>query len=253
MKKKRCTAVVLAAGTGSRMKSDVAKQFMLLKGHPLVYYSLKAVEDSAIIDDCIVVTGKSDVAYVQQEIVEKYAFHKVAAVISGGKERYHSVSNALEAIRQGALEIPNSDGFIFIHDGVRPMLTEAILQDTYEAVQECHACVTATPSKDTVKLVDEQGYAVETPQRRRVWNVQTPQVFDASLIMDAYAQLMQALPELEQAGVPVTDDASVVERFTDIPVKLVQGSYENIKITTPEDIPVAEVFLNKMHKMSEET
>ncbi|MBQ7925380.1 MAG: 2-C-methyl-D-erythritol 4-phosphate cytidylyltransferase [Lachnospiraceae bacterium] len=253
MEKKRCTAVVLAAGTGSRMKSNVAKQFMLLKGHPLVYYSLKAVEASSIIDDCILVTGESDVAYVQREIVEKYGFHKVVAVIPGGKERYHSVNNALEVIRQGGLRIPNQDGFVFIHDGARPLLTEQILRDTYEAVSTCHACVTATPSKDTVKLVDEQGYAMGTPERRRVWNVQTPQVFDTSLITDAYARLMRSLSELEQAGVPVTDDAGVVELFTDTRVRLVSGSYENIKITTPEDIPVAEVFLDKMHEMSKET
>lgn len=245
MEKKRCTAVVLAAGTGSRMKSDVAKQFMLLKGYPLIYYSLKAMEDSSIIDDCILVTGESDVAYVQREIVEKYGFRKVVAVIPGGKERYHSVNNALEVIRQGGLQIPNQDGFVFIHDGARPLLTEQILKDTYEAVSTCHACVTATPSKDTVKLVDEQGYAVETPERRRVWNVQTPQVFDTQLITSAYARLLRALPELEQKGVPVTDDASVVEMFTDYRVKMVSGSYENIKITTPEDISVAETFISR--------
>lgn len=243
MEKKRCTAVVLAAGTGSRMKSNVAKQFMLLKCRPLLYYALRAVEDSRIIDDCVIVTGENDIEYVCHEIVEQYGFRKVAAVIPGGRERYLSVSNALEFIAGDEMEVPNRNGYIFIHDGARPMLSEQIIRDTYEAVQQCHACVTATPSKDTVKLVDEQGYAVETPERRLVWNVQTPQVFDAELIIRAYAMLREELPELEQQGVVVTDDASVVERFTDYKVKLVHGSYENIKITTPEDIPVAEVFL----------
>ncbi len=245
MNKKRCTAVVLAAGTGSRMKSAVAKQFMLLKGKPLVYYALQAVEQSNIIDDCVVVTGQQDVEYVRKEVVEYYGFHKVAAVIAGGKERFLSVSNALKVIARGEQMPANEDGYIFIHDGARPLLTEQIIRDTYEAVQECHACVTATPSKDTVKLADEQGYATETPERRRVWNVQTPQVFDAGLIIEAYGKLEEALPELEKKGVLVTDDASVVELFTDYKVKLVPGSYENIKITTPEDIPVAELFLGE--------
>ncbi len=245
MDKKRCTAVVLAAGTGSRMQSAVAKQFMLLKRKPLVYYALQAVEQSTIIDDCVVVTGQQDVEYVQQELVERYGFRKVAAVIPGGRERFLSVSNALKIISAGQLMPANRDGFIFIHDGARPLLTEQIIRDTYRAVQECHACVTATPSKDTVKLSDEQGYATETPERKRVWNVQTPQVFDASLITEAYAKLEEALPELEKQGILVTDDASVVEMFTDYKVKLVPGSYKNIKITTPEDIPIAELFLKE--------
>ena len=238
MEKKRCTAVVLAAGTGSRMKSDVAKQFMLLKGYPLIYYSLKAMEDSSIIDDCILVTGESDVAYVQREIVEKYGFRKVVAVIHGGKERYHSVNNALEVIRQGGLQNPNQDGFVFIHDGARPLLTEQILKDTYEAVSTCHACVTATPSKDTVKLVDEQGYAVETPERRRVWNVQTPQVFDYDLLRGALEKAV-----LEKAV--ITDDCSAVENMG-MSVKIVEGEERNLKITTPVDLKLARLWLEEM-------
>lgn len=239
--KKKCTAVVLAAGSGSRMKSRTAKQFMLLGDKPLIYYALHVMETSEIIDDCILVTGAEDILRMRREIVEKYGFHKVTDIIAGGKERYVSVANALRLIARREAE--QGEGYIFIHDGARPFLTEEILERTYAAVQEFHACVAAVPSKDTVKIADEQNFALETPERRRVWNIQTPQVFDARLIVEAYARLEQKLPELKGENVPVTDDASVVELFTDCRVKLVEGSYGNIKITTPEDLKTAAAIL----------
>lgn len=243
MEKKRCTAIVLAAGTGSRMKSKVAKQFMLLKDKPILYYSLKAVEESEILDDCIVVTGADMISYVEEEIVKGYGFQKVAAVIAGGAERFLSVSKALQFMEEGSMPTANPDGYVFIHDAARPFLTEKIIRDTYEAVQQYGACVIGTPSKDTVKIANEQSFAVETPERRFVWNVQTPQVFATQLITEAYRQLLVKLSQPEGQEIMVTDDASVLELFSDCRIKLVQGSYENIKITTPEDISVAEAFL----------
>lgn len=241
--KKRCTAILLAAGSGSRMKSAVAKQYMLLRGKPLIWYALQAIEKSAVIDDCILVTGADDITYVKEEIVEKYGFTKVEAVIAGGAERYLSVGNALAALANGVLPCPNHDGYVFIHDGARPFLTEEILQNTYQAVKEHHACVAAMPVKDTVKIADEEGFAATTPNRKLVWAVQTPQVFDTQLIAEAYDKLQQHQTELDQIGITVTDDASVVELFTEQKVKLVEASYENIKITTPEDLKIAETFL----------
>lgn len=243
MNKKRCTAILLSAGSGSRMKSNVAKQYMMIKGKPLIWYALQAIEQSDIIDDCVLVTGAADMDYVREEIVEKYGFTKVDRIVAGGAERYFSVANALQAVSEGCLSVPNEDGYVFIHDGARPFLSEKILQDTYAAVQEHHACVAAVPSKDTVKIADEHGFAVQTPDRRRVWNIQTPQVFDVELITDAYAQLIKNLPKMQAQGISVTDDASVVELFTERKVKLVEASYQNIKITTPEDIATAEAWL----------
>lgn len=243
MNKKRCTAIVLAAGSGSRMKSNVAKQYMLINEKPLIWYALHAIEESAIIDDCILVTGEADITYMQQEIVEKYGLTKVAAIIAGGAERYLSVAKAMEFIAQGGLPVPNTEGFIFIHDGARPFLTETILRDTYEAVQQYHACVAAVPSKDTIKIADGEGFVSQTPDRRKVWSIQTPQVFSTKLIIDAYAKLIEELPAMTQNGLMVTDDASVVELFTHHKVKLVEASYTNLKITTPEDIATAETFL----------
>ncbi len=246
MKKKRCTAVVLAAGAGKRMKSSTAKQFMLLKDKPLVYYALQAVEKSNIIDDCILVTGAGDIAWAEKNIVEKYHFNKVDTIIAGGSERYASVMNAMRLIADGDMRIKNRDGYVFIHDGARPFLTEKILEDTYEAVQKYHACVAAVLSKDTVKLADKEGFAAQTPERSRVWNVQTPQVFDTKLIVEAYAKLEKSLKEFPEKGAVITDDAMVVENFTDYRVKLVEASYENIKLTTPEDLLQAEKILEKL-------
>lgn len=240
MVKKRCTAVVLAAGSGKRMNSSVAKQFLLLGGRPILWYSLQAVEASAVIDDCILVTGADDIAFVRSEIVEKYGFQKVDRLIAGGNERYESVYRALCLMAEGGMTVPNEDGYVFVHDGARPFLTEKLLEDTYEAVCRYHACAAAVPMKDTIKIADESGFAVQTPARSLVWAVQTPQVFDTQLIIHAYQKLFEQNNALRQE---VTDDAMVVETMLKIPVKLVKSSYENIKITTPEDMRMAENLL----------
>lgn len=244
--KKRCTAIVLAAGNGSRMKSTVAKQYMPLGGKPLIWYALQAVEQSRILDDCILVTAADDLTYVQKEIVEKYNFSKVDTITAGGAERYLSVGNALQVIADADMRIPNEDGYVFIQDGARPFLSEEILERTYEAVQKYHACVAAVPAKDTVKIADEKGFAGVTPDRSQVWSIQTPQVFDTVLILEAYRRLREHMSEPDGRKISVTDDAGVVELFTNRKVKLVEGSYENIKITTPEDIRIAEVFCKNM-------
>lgn len=245
MNKKRCTAVVLAAGSGSRMHSDVPKQFMKLGDRPLIWYALDAVERSVIIDDCILVTGAEDISYIQSEIVEKYGFSKVDTITAGGSERYESVAHAMAVLEDGELKVPNRDGYVFIHDGARPFLTEKILEDTYAAAVACGACVAAMPSKDTVKLANPEGYALQTPNRDRVWLVQTPQVFEVPMICEAYRRLMAKLPQLRQQGIQITDDAMVVETMLHRQVKLVQASYKNIKVTTPEDMKIAEALLPK--------
>jgi 2-C-methyl-D-erythritol 4-phosphate cytidylyltransferase len=243
VEKKRCTAILLAAGSGRRMQSGVAKQYMLLQGKPILWYSLNAIEESSIINDCILVTGAEDIKYVENNIVEQYHFHKVDRVIAGGAERYDSVCNALEAIADGALTVPNKDGYVFIHDAARPFLTEEIIGRCYRTVAQTHACVAGMPVKDTIKLADTAGYAASTPDRSLVWQVQTPQVFDTALITEAYGRLRHSAAELQAQGIKITDDAMVVETLLHHPVKLVQGSYQNIKITTPEDLAVAETFL----------
>ncbi len=234
-RKEKCTAVVLAAGSGKRMQSNVAKQYLLLNEKPVLWYALNVFEQSYIIDEVILVVGKGEIPYCRQEIVEKYNFSKVSNVIEGGAERYLSVWEALK--------ICDGEGIIFIHDGARPFVTEEILCDTYAAAVEYGACVTGMPVKDTIKISDEEGFAVRTPNRKTVWQVQTPQVFTANLIMDAYGELVEKIEEIKNAGIEITDDAMVVETMKCRSVKLVKGSYMNMKITTPEDMKTAQSLL----------
>ena len=235
MEKEKCTAVILAAGQGKRMGTKVQKQYLELEGYPVIYYTLREFQESEIIDDIILVTGAGQIPYCTTEIVEKYHFDKVRTVVEGGKERFHSVWNGLCALA-------DRDGYVFIHDGARPFADGEILRRAYDAVREYRACVVGMPVKDTIKIADEEGFADETPDRRLVWQIQTPQVFEAELICRAYAALMA------QEDIQVTDDAMVVEQTMDIPVRLVEGSYENIKITTPEDLEIARVFVNKRRR-----
>lgn len=236
--RKKCTAIILAAGQGKRMGGKVQKQYLELLGHPILYYSLAAFQDSPLIDSMLLVTGAAEIPYVQQEIVEKYHFSKVRAVVEGGAERYASVWKGLQALENEMTE-EEKDGYVFIHDGVRPFVHEEILSRAFDAVKQYHACVVGMPSKDTVKLADEEGFVAVTPARSLVWSIQTPQVFDFRLAYQAYAQL-------EKSGrSDVTDDAMIVEAFTETKVRLVEGSYENIKITTPEDLKIAEAFLKR--------
>lgn len=240
MKKIRTTAIVLAAGQGKRMNSAVQKQYLLIDNRPVLYYSLKAFEES-IVDDIVLVTGAAEIDYCQKEIVQKYGISKVKTVTAGGKERYHSVA-------RGLLAIDWECDYVFIHDGARPFIDNDIIERAFFTVQKAPACAVGMPVKDTIKLADGNGYVKSTPNRSLVWQIQTPQVFEKELILAAYKKLLAGEETLQAEQVVVTDDAMVVEYFTNTPVKLVEGSYKNIKITTPEDLKLAEIFLNAVKK-----
>lgn len=238
-RKNKCTAVVLSAGSGKRMNSNVAKQYLDLLDRPVIWYALNAFETSELIDEVILVVGKDSLVYCKEEIVDKYGFKKITSIIEGGVERYLSVWAALQTIQSSNPK----EHYVFIHDGARPFVNEQIIEDTYLAVVEYKACVAAMPVKDTIKISDEDGFAVQTPKRKNVWMVQTPQVFECELIYQAYSEVMNSLEELKAQGIEITDDAMVVETIGNHPIKLVPASYENIKITTPEDMVVAKSFL----------
>lgn len=243
MEKKFCTAVVLAAGQGKRMGTKVAKQYLELDGKPLIYYTLKAFEDSPLIDAIVLVVGDdAQISYCKNEIVDQFGLRKVQNIILGGKERYDSVYQALSLLAHDN-DPAVRDGYVFIQDGARPMVTEEILKRCFAAAEECSACVAAMPVKDTIKLADENKFAASTPRRDLLWMVQTPQVFSYELIYRAYSEMMEKKEELLAQGISITDDAMVVETFTDKKVKLVEGSYQNIKVTTPEDLVLSRVFL----------
>ena len=226
----RNTAIVLAAGQGKRMHSKVQKQFLEIQGYPVLYYSLRCFQESPLIQDIILVTGEESISYCKEEIVQKYGFTKVSAVIPGGKERYDSVYAGLCECRDCE--------YVLIHDGARPFVTEEILKRGLQKVKETGACVIGMPSKDTVKLSDEEGYVKETPNRKCVWTIQTPQIFLYSLIREAHDSIRQK--DMSK----ITDDAMVVETFTNQKVYLSEGSYENIKLTTPEDMTAAHGILS---------
>lgn len=241
MEKKRCIAVVLAAGAGKRMNSKVAKQYLMLKGKPVIYYALHAFEMAPMIDEVVLVVGKGEISFCQEEIVAKFDFKKITAIIEGGTERYFSVWEALYHINKK--KEGQAETYVFIHDGARPFVSQEIIQDTYEAALVYGACVAGIPVKDTIKIADEDEFAKETPKRSSVWAIQTPQVFDFSLIYAAYYKLIDQLEELEKVKIQITDDAMVVEAMIEKPVKLVKASYINMKITTPEDILIAESLM----------
>lgn len=224
------TAIVLAGGKGSRMHSEIPKQYMNLKGKPVLYYSLATFENSCV-DEIILVTGEEEMHQCKQEIVERYGFSKVAAVVCGGAQRYDSVMNGLGAIKE-------PEGLVFIHDGARPLVSLEIIERCMQDAMQFQASVAAVPAKDTMKIADESGFAVETPDRNTLWQIQTPQVFDYKLIYSAYSKMVSD----EDRG-NITDDAMIIEKYTDKKVKLTMGSYSNIKITTPEDMILAEALL----------
>lgn len=224
-------AIVLAAGSGKRMGSDCPKQYIELEGKPILYYCLKTFEDS-FIDEIIIVTRENDIDYVSEEIVSKYDFHKVKKVIPGGKERYDSVYNGLVAI-------DDEDSYVYIHDGARAFISNIILEKTRETVKEFGACLVCVPSKDTIKVSDEEGNVADTPRRSTLWCAQTPQVFKRSIILDAFNKMKSDDNSVKE----ITDDASVVEMYSDIKVKIVEGEYTNIKITTPEDLELGKMIL----------
>ncbi|MBP5773297.1 MAG: 2-C-methyl-D-erythritol 4-phosphate cytidylyltransferase [Eubacterium sp.] len=223
----KITAIVLAAGSGSRMNSDTKKQYMEINGKPVVWYSLNAFENSRV-DEIILVVPEGEREYATENFVEKYGFKKVAMVITGGAHRYDSVYHGLEH---------TTGDYVLIHDAARPMITNDIIDRCIDGAMEYKACVAGMPVKDTIKEVNEDKVVVNTPARETLYITQTPQAFEYDLVHNSYIKLFGSGDQ------NVTDDAMVVEQFGRTKVKFVEGSYENIKITTPEDVEIAKTLL----------
>lgn len=234
-KKPFYTAIVLAAGSGCRMQSDQKKQFMDLCGRPMVVYSLSAFEQNETIDSIVLVVPKEDLAYAA-ELCMLYQFKKVKAIAAGGSARFRSVFS-------GLCTAPKETDYLLIHDGARPLVSQELIDRACESVRLTRACVAAVPVKDTIKVGDQDGVAVQTLDRSLLWSVQTPQAFSYSLFADAYAKLYQTIEEYHPDESKLTDDAVIVENMTDCKIRLIHGDYQNIKVTTPEDLIVAEAFL----------
>ena len=245
--KKRNIAIVLSAGRGNRMHADRPKQYLDLCGRPVIAWSLYAFEGFADVDDVILVTGSDDIDYCRSEIVDRYGLKKVRSIVPGGTERYLSVWEGLKEAKRLLNDQYGQAGegsYLFIHDGARPLVDDGILERCLADARQYHACVAAMPVKDTIKVSDEEGFAAQTPDRRLLWQIQTPQVFSFALVYEAYRKL------IEEGITQVTDDAMVVERETEVRVKLTEGSWKNLKITTPEDLEIARLFLRQENNSS---
>lgn len=229
MKEKKISAILLAAGTGSRMKSKQKKQFMELNGLPLICYALSVFEKS-IVDEVILVTSKEDIDFCKQEIVEKYHYSKVKQIVAGREERYLSVYEGLKAIEQA--------DYVMIHDGARPFIRDIDIKHIIDTLRDGYACVLGMPVKDTIKIVKTDQIVHKTPPRESLWTIQTPQSFPYVIIKEAYDKAIKEGIE------NLTDDAMVMEKTLHQPVKVIEGSYNNIKITTPEDIALAQAIWN---------
>ena len=221
------TAIVAAAGQGRRMRQKRNKVFLLLIGTPIFMHSVLTLSACEAVDDLVVVTGPAEVSAVEN-ILKCSSGLKPYQVVAGGSERQYSIDNALAVIDK------NTD-IIAVHDGARPLVETAHVAAVIEAARKFQAAGIAVPVKDTIKKIDAEGFVKETPQRECLWAIQTPQAFSASLLKRAYR-------EAKCDGFLGTDDASLVERLG-VKVKLIAGSYRNVKITTPEDMVIAQALL----------
>jgi 2-C-methyl-D-erythritol 4-phosphate cytidylyltransferase len=219
----KTVAIITAAGYGKRMGRP--KQFIEIAGKPILEWTLSVFENAKIIDEIILVVNKEEVARAK-----KFKFSKLKQVVAGGKERQDSVYAGLKAL-------PEDAGMVVIHDGARPFVSSEIIENAVAEAKECGVVVVGVPVTDTIKAVDRQRLTVNnTLNREELWAAQTPQVFKREVILRAY--------EKGKDKQRVTDDAMLVEKIG-IPVKMVMGSYRNIKITTPEDLKIAQGYVRK--------
>lgn len=224
-----CTAVIVAAGKGKRMGTEISKQFLPLGGKEILAHTVQKFEKAKNIRDIILVTGADSLQDVQ-EMAQEYGWEKIVSIVAGGKERHDSVWNGLQ-------QVAADTEIILIHDGVRPFVTEDILNISIETALEMGGCVAGVPAKDTIKVCDGENIAIATPDRSTLWQIQTPQTFRKERIVKAYEQA-------KEDGFVGTDDASFAEHCG-YPVKVIMGSYRNIKITTKEDLIIGEAFLKE--------
>lgn len=222
--------VIVAAGTGSRMKKDINKQFIKLKNKEIVAHTIEKFYNSENIDDIVVVIREDEEEYFNKKIKDKYGFTNIK-VAHGGNERQDSVFNGIKMLKKEC-EV------VLIHDGARPFVTDDIIKRSINKANEHNAIVVGVKVKDTIKVVSDNGNIIDTPNRSYLWAVQTPQVFKYDIITKAYE-------DAYNNNYYGTDDAMLVERIG-YNVKMIEGSYNNIKITTQEDLEFGEQILKNI-------
>jgi len=226
----KCVALVPAAGQGKRMGGAHSKPYLLLEGKPILAHTLLELERCPLVDEVVLMVERGEIERARASVVEEFRLQKVGAILAGGVQRQDSVWEGLKTIQDDC-------DLVMVHDGVRPFISQEMLARSIQGAVDCGASIAGMPAKDTVKLVSAQNMVLTTPDRKRVFLVQTPQTFKRDILLRAYRQAMED-------GFYATDEASLVERLG-MPVKVVEGSYENIKITTPEDLVVGEMILKR--------
>jgi len=221
-------AIIPAGGSGKRMDSRFPKQYLPVGDIPLLVHTLKIFQLSLLIDDILLVVPEEDIHKVGSLIVERYSLSKVSQILAGGNKRQDSVKNGLDVIGDDC-------DIVLIHDGVRPFISGELIRLAVQEAAKHGAVAVGVPVKDTVKRVDQDGWILETLNRQMLWLTQTPQAFRRLIIQEAYQRAYQD----HFYG---TDDASLVERMGH-PVRMIPATYENIKITTPEDLLLAELLI----------
>lgn len=228
-------ALIPAAGMGKRMGASINKQYLALGGLPIVARTLSVFEQADCIDAIYLVIPADEIPFCREHVVAACGFRKVVEIVPGGKERQNSVMNGLNAIARQAAP----DDVVVIHDGVRPFITRDLLRESIDVARSFDGALVAVPAKDTIKSVRD-GVVVSTPPRETLWQAQTPQAF-------RFGRIHAAHLAAEREGFMGTDDASLVERDGGR-IRIVTGDYRNIKITTPEDLILAEAFLANPHR-----
>lgn len=224
----RVIALIPAAGVGKRMGTSINKPFLHIGNKPILAQTLLRFEDSTNISEVYVIVSKKEEIRCREEIVKQYNLKKVTKVVIGGIERHDSVKNGLDAIESKC-------DIVMIHDGLRPFIATQLIDESISKTIQYGATVVAIPTKETVKAVSSRGETIETLDRNKLWLAQTPQTFKYDIIKRAYENAFKN-------NIYGTDDSSLVE-LLGIEVKIIMGSYKNIKITTPEDLVIAEAFL----------
>ncbi|MBL7157304.1 MAG: 2-C-methyl-D-erythritol 4-phosphate cytidylyltransferase [Candidatus Omnitrophica bacterium] len=223
----KVACVVPSAGKGKRLGSGEDKPFMLLGGKPILAHTLGALDGCKFIDNIVLVASRNKLKTCGR-LVKKYKFRKVCAIVPGGKKRFDSVKNGLSKVKDA--------NFVLIHDGARPFISRELIKKVFVAAKKHGAALCATASKQTLKSVNKNLFIKDTPERKFIWEAQTPQAFKKSLITKAYKKSKNR---------NATDDSYLVEKLGH-KVKIVKGSYRNIKITTPEDLTLARVLIKKV-------
>lgn len=225
----KVTAVIPAAGSGIRMGSREAKQFLELAGMPIIALTLRPFQECRLVDGIVLVVRRDELSYCIHEIVDRFHLSKVKEVVAGGKRRQDSV-------REGIGSVPDDCGWVLVHDGVRPFVSAELIERVIRGAQQFRAVIPGVPLKETIKQADREGTVIRSIDRSHLWLIQTPQIFTIEDIRLAHQEAVK------QGWREVTDDALLLEKLG-IPIKIIEGEEGNIKVTTPHDLEVARFLI----------